>query len=204
VVAHVSAAARAGLDLVQIRERDLSARSLLALVERVLDVVSGTRVRVVVNDRLDVAIAAGAHGVHLRGDSIDAARVREVAPADFLVGRSVHDEREAVSAAGPGNLDYLVLGSIFPTSSKSTGHPTVGIVALARVARAVDVPVVAIGGITRDALPAVIHAGAAGVAAIRLFESCQSDLGAATREARLACDAVFAALRGGRLSAGSP
>lgn len=204
LVAHASAAAGAGLDLVQIRERDLSTRSLITLVERVLDAVSGTDVRVVVNDRLDVAIAARAHGVHLRGDSIGADRVRELAPAGFLVGRSVHGEEEALAAARSGDLDYLVLGTIFPSPSKPQGHPTVGLNVLARVAHAVDLPVLAIGGITGDTLPAVIRAGAAGVAAIRLFQSCQPDLGDTTREARRKCDALFAARRDGKLTAGLP
>lgn len=166
----VAAAARAGVHLVQVRERDLDGGPLLRLVERCLEAVRGTAARVVVNDRLDVALAAGAHGVHLRGDSMPASRARQMAPPGFLVGRSVHALDEAVGVTVEGGLDYLVFGPVFPTASKP-GHPGTGVEALARVAGATPLPVLAIGGVTGERAEAVMGAGAAGYAALGLFDA---------------------------------
>ena len=167
-VARVRWAARAGAHLVQVRERDLEGGALVSLVRRCVDAVRGSRARVVVNDRLDVALAAGAHGVHLRAESMPASRVRTVCPPGFLVGRSVHARDEAVQAEANGGLDYLIFGTVFPTASKP-GGPTAGLEALAGVVRAVRLPVLAVGGITADNLGNVGAAGAAGYAAIGLF-----------------------------------
>ena len=170
LVAQAGEAARAGVDLVQVRELDLDAGPLTTLVERIVDAVRGTRTRVLVNDRLDVAMAAGAHGVHLRADSYSASRVRSIAPADFLVGRSVHTAEEVADVAAEGAMDFLVFGTVFTSRSKPAGHPSAGIEALARaVDAAAGVPVLAIGGITLGAMPVVAAAGAAGVAAIDMF-----------------------------------
>lgn len=168
LAARVAAAARAGVQLIQVRERHVEGRALWRLVRRCVEAVASTRARVLVNDRLDVALAAGAHGVHLRGDSMPGARVRAVAPAGFLIGRSVHDVREAVRAAESGGLDYLVFGAVFPTSSKP-GHTGAGVQALADVVAATALPVLAVGGIGPGGLAAVRQAGAAGFAAIGLF-----------------------------------
>jgi thiamine-phosphate pyrophosphorylase len=170
LIARVADAARGGVNLIQIRERDLDGGPLLTLVERCLEAVRSTRTRIVVNDRLDVALAAVAHGVHLRGDSMPAARVRAVTPPGFLVGRSVHGVDEARQATAAGGLDYLVFGPVFPTASKP-GHPGVGVQALTTVVRATPVPVLAIGGITPDTMTQVLDAGAAGVAGIGLFDT---------------------------------
>ncbi|HVB38234.1 MAG TPA: thiamine phosphate synthase [Vicinamibacterales bacterium] len=163
-------AARAGVDLIQIRERDLEAGPLAALVTRAMTLVRGTRTKILVNERVDVALVAGAHGVHLRSASMDARRVRSLAPAGFLIGRSVHGAAEAARIADEGGVDFLVLGTIFPTRSKPAGHPTLGVQVLESVTRRVAVPVLAIGGVTLDRVPAVAKAGAAGVAAIGLFQ----------------------------------
>jgi thiamine-phosphate diphosphorylase len=171
LIAQIAEAAEAGIDLVQIREPDLPAAPLFDLVVRAVAVVQGSRTRVVVNDRLDVALAAGAHGVHLRGTSVDAVRVRAVAPREsgFLVGRSVHSVEEARAAEAAGGLDYLILGTMFPTRSKPAHHPLAGTGALREAASSCRVPVLAIGGITLDNLHDVARAGAAGIAAIGLF-----------------------------------
>jgi thiamine-phosphate diphosphorylase len=176
-VERVAWAARAGVHLVQVRERDLDGRPLTALVRRCVAAVRGSGARVLVNDRVDVALAAGAHGVHLRADSMPAARVRTICPPGFVVGRSVHGRDEAVEAAAAGGLDYLLFGTVFPTGSKP-GQAAAGPAALAGVAMAVDVPVLAVGGVSPDNLGAVAAAGAAGFAAIRMF--------AASSEAELA------------------
>jgi thiamine-phosphate diphosphorylase len=168
VVERVAWAMRAGVHLVQVRERDLDGRALTILVGRCVDAARGSRTRILVNDRLDVALAAGAHGVHLRGDSLPASRVRAIAPPGFLVGRSVHERDEAIRADTDGGLDYLLFGTVFETGSKP-GRRTAGAGALAAVVSGVRVPVLAIGGVTPDNLGEVAAAGAAGFAAIGLF-----------------------------------
>jgi thiamine-phosphate diphosphorylase len=166
LLAQVRHAAAAGVDLVQIRERDLEAAALAALVREALAAVRGSRTRVIVNDRVDVALACGAHGVHLRGDSLPPARVRELAPSPFLIGRSVHGTGDLAASAG---ADYLIAGTVFASPSKPAGHPLLGVDGLRAVAGAARVPVLGIGGVTIDRIEAVAAAGAAGVAAIGLF-----------------------------------
>ncbi len=166
-------AARAGVDLIQIRERSLDDRSLLALVRATIDAAAGSGARVLVNDRLDVALAAGAAGVHLRGDSMAAADVRRLAPAGFIVGRSVHGVREAEDVERGGGCDYLVFGTVFESASKPAGHAVAGVDALGRVCAAVSLPVLAIGGVTLANAAQVAAAGARGVAAIGLFAGPQ-------------------------------
>ena len=167
LVAVIARAVCAGVDLIQIRERDLEARALARLVEDAIAVARPAGARVVVNDRLDVALACGASGVHLRGDSISPRAARTLAPPGFLIGRSVHGVAEAEQVAG--DVDYLIAGTVFATPSKPEGHPLMGLDGLAAVVRAVEVPVLAIGGITIERLPKVAATGAAGIAGIGLF-----------------------------------
>jgi len=134
-------------------------------------VASSAGAATLINDRVDVALAAQAGGVHLPARGFAAARVRAAAPPGFLIGRSVHTEAEAIQAQAAGGCDYLIFGSAFETASKAPGYPVAGLDALARVCRSVDLPVVAVGGITLDRVPDVARAGAAGIAAIRLFAS---------------------------------
>lgn len=165
-LARVAAAAAAGAHLIQVRERGLDDRALSALVRRCREVVRGTSARVVVNDRLDVALACGADGVHLRSESYPARRAREIVPRGFLVGRSIHTVAEA-EAVGD-SADYLIFGTVFATSSKP-GQTPVGPAALAAAVLATPVPVLAVGGVTADTAGAVARAGAAGIAAIGTF-----------------------------------
>jgi len=160
-------AVEAGLDVVQLRERDLDAASLLVLAEDAVAEAAGSRTRIVLNDRFDVALAAGAHGVHLRGDSIAPAVVRRLVPQGFLIGRSVHGPEEA--AAAVAGVDYLIAGTVWPTASKRPGHALLGVAGLEAVVRAAAVPVLAIGGVTLDRVGAVAATRAAGFAAIGLF-----------------------------------
>ncbi len=170
LIARVEQAARAGVDLIQIREPDLDARALFELTRAALRAVAGTSARVVVNDRLDVALAAGAAGVHLRGNSFSAPDVRRLAAPPFLVGRSVHSEAEAAAVEAAGGCDYLLFGTVFPSLSKPAGHPIAGHEALGRVCARVRLPVLAIGGVSEATAPAALGAGAAGLAGIGLFE----------------------------------
>jgi len=173
---HIQEAVRAGLDLVQIREKDLPARELLELVGAAVAAVgrgeSGAT-RVVVNDRLDVAWAAGAQGVHLGTRSLPAQVVRGMVSSDFLVGVSCHSLPEAVAAESAG-ADYLVLGPVFETPSKVAFGPPLGLGTLQQVTSHVRIPVLALGGITRERVRACREAGAAGVAGIRIFQECAS------------------------------
>jgi thiamine-phosphate pyrophosphorylase len=165
----------AGIDYLQVRERDLEAAALADIVQALVSVARGSATRVLVNDRLDVALACGAAGVHLRGDSIQAPAVRAFVPAGFVVGVSVHTVAEAVAAASAA--DYLVAGTVWPTDSKPSAQTEalLGIEGLARIASAVTVPVLGIGGVTIDRVAAAARAGAAGAAAIGLFMSASAD-----------------------------
>jgi thiamine-phosphate diphosphorylase len=161
--------AAAGIDVVQIREPWLSDRALATLVRQVLRDIQGVPAVVVVNDRPDIALTCGASGVHLRSTGIDAARVRSLLSKDMIVGRSVHSIAEARDAAASGAVDYLFFGTVFRSASKPGGHPVQGTGALRSVCEAVNVPVIAIGGVSLDNVREVAQAGAAGVAAIGLF-----------------------------------
>lgn len=174
VVARAAAAGAAGVHLIQIRESRLEGGALLRLTGRCLEAVRGTAARVVVNDRLDVALAAGAHGVHLRSDGVDATRVRAIAPPGFLIGRSVHDVAAAIRTATAGATDYLQFGTVFETSSKP-GRTAVGISVLRRVVQATALPVLAVGGADPEGWPHVARAGAAGYAAIGWFTRTPSE-----------------------------
>lgn len=159
-------AIKSKVDLIQVRERDLDATDLMTLVGDFVRLSRGSGTRVVVNDRIDVALACGADGVHLRQDSVATEALRAITLDGFLVGRSVHSLAEA-ERAGP--VDYLIAGTVFPTPSKSAVSPLLGLDGLAEIVQAAAVPVLAIGGIGREQLDEVAATGAAGVAGIRLF-----------------------------------
>ena len=171
LVDRVGAAARAGVHLIQIRQPQMEGRALNRLVERSVLAAEGTAARILVNDRADVALAAWAHGVHLRAGSMPAGRVRAITPRGFVIGRSVHSADEGTRVAQKGNLDYLVFGTVFRTRSKP-GIAAVGIDALAAACAGVAIPVLAVGGMTVSSLGAVARAGAAGCAAVGLFADC--------------------------------
>jgi thiamine-phosphate diphosphorylase len=161
-------AIEAGVDVIQIRERDLDGGPLAGLARSVTARARDTSTRVLVNDRADVAIAAGAHGVHLRADGPPVDRVRALGPDDWIVGRSVHMPAEAQRASDAGT-DYVLFGTVFSGGSK--GHVAGGdrLAALREAARVRDVPVIAIGGIDAGRATVCLDAGAAGVAAISIF-----------------------------------
>lgn len=185
----IRAAAVAGVELVQIREQGLTDRALGGLVARAVEAVRGTSTRILVNERVDIALAQGAHGVHLKGDSVPAARVRAHTGADWIIGRSIHglDEGRAVTAV-PG-LDYVLLGTVFESSSKPGRRP-LGVAAVRQAAAVLPVPVLAIGGVTTARLAELGASGAAGLAAIGLF----ADLaGRPPARFRAAVDAMRAA-----------
>jgi thiamine-phosphate diphosphorylase len=174
IVDLIAAAATAGVDMVQIRERDLDDHALLDLTSSAVAAARGTACRIVVNERVDIALAGGASGVHLRGNSFAAARVRGIVPEGFLIGRSVHGVAEAKAIASEQACDYIVFGTVFSSASKPAGHTVAGLDALKAVCDAVTLPVLAIGGIAPGNAREVARAGASGIAAISLFESVQS------------------------------
>jgi thiamine-phosphate pyrophosphorylase len=151
-----------GVDMIQVREKAVATADLAELVRRILGLAKGTATRVLVNDRLDVALATGADGVHLPADGLPLVDVR---PRIGLVGVSTHTLNEALEAER-AEADFIVFGPVFGTPGKTA----VGIDALGEVASRVRTPVFAIGGITpRNAVQA-LGAGAAGVAGIRMFQ----------------------------------
>lgn len=173
LVGRIARAARAGLDLVQIREKDLATRPLAGLVRDALEAARGASTRIVVNDRLDVALALGAHGVHLARASLPAQAARRIAMTHFLIGVSCHSLEEALEAES-ARADYLLLGPIFSTPSKLPYGPPLGIGKLREVSARVGIPVLALGGVTVERVHPCLEAGAAGIAAIRLFQECAS------------------------------
>jgi thiamine-phosphate pyrophosphorylase len=169
LIRRVAAAAHAGIHLIQIRERDMADGELLTVVEQAVEAVRGTRTRILVNDRVDIAMAAGAHGVHLRGDSAPARRVRKVAPPSFLIGRSVHTADEIAQACADGDVDYLLFGTVFETASKPRRQQA-GVAGLAdAVYAARGVPVLGVGGMTLDTVGQLRGTECAGFAAIGQF-----------------------------------
>ena len=162
VVAFAYRAVREGVDMIQVREKDLTAKELLKLVCKIRDLAAGTRTRVLVNDRLDVALAAGVDGVHLPSNGLPAERVR---PLVTVLGVSVHTLQKA-TLAEKARADFVVFGPIFDTPGKNA----VGLEPLREVVAALRIPVLAIGGITAKTIPDVLATGAAGIAGIRLFQ----------------------------------
>lgn len=184
LVGKLSEAARSGVDIIQIREKNLSARDLVTLVSDVMEATVGTGVRVLVNDRFDVAIAGGAHGVHLTSRSIPGDVVRSKCPADFLIGKSTHslDEIEVARAFA----DYVFFSPIFETTSKRGVIEPKGLEGLRfAVEAAKPLPVLALGGISVGNAAAVAEAGASGVAGIGLFDD--ADVAATVDHIRRLC-----------------
>lgn len=178
LAAKIRAAIAAGVDWVQIREKDLSAKILCALTVDACSAARNSGARVIVNDRLDVAVASEAGGVHLGRESLP---VREVVSwrekekaarttvADFLIGASCHSLAEARAAADDG-ADYIIFGPVFETPSKMQFGAPLGIERLREVCGEIRIRVLAIGGITEANAAECFRAGAKGIAAIRLFQ----------------------------------
>jgi thiamine-phosphate pyrophosphorylase len=156
----------AQLDGIIVRERDLEARALADLTIAIVGMTRGTTTRVIVSERVDVALASGADGAHLRSDSMPPDVVRRMTPKGFLLGRSVHRPEEAAAVTG---VDYLLAGTVWASESKPEGHHLLGLDGFAAIAKAVRVPVLAIGGVAIDRVQEVAATGGAGVAAIGLF-----------------------------------
>jgi thiamine-phosphate pyrophosphorylase len=164
----VAQAIEGGANGVQLREKDPDGRSLpaaelLALADKLCAVTRG-RALFLVNDRLDVALASGADGVHLPEQGLTVAAARRLAGETFVIGRSVHSVAEAVRAQEEG-ADYVQVGTIFASRSHP-GQPVAGLGLLEAVAKAVSIPILAVGGITAANVGEVMAAGASGAAVI--------------------------------------
>ena len=190
MLAKIRAAIAAGVDWVQIREKDLSAREMLELTGAACRVSNeeareraarqtgsharATPARILVNDRLDVALAAGAAGVHLGGESVPASEIVRWLPsgnaaADFLVGVSCHSLKEVLAAENTG-ASYAFFGPVFDSPAKRVFGAPHGVARLEEVCRSVKIPVIAIGGVNPENAEECLSAGASGIAAIRLFQ----------------------------------
>jgi thiamine-phosphate pyrophosphorylase len=163
----------AGTNWIQIREKGLETRALVELARFAVDATRGTSTRVLINDRLDLALAANAAGVHLGEKSVPLEAVaewrRSTARLDFLIGVSCHS-LESAQIAGRGGADYVFFGPVFATPSKAAYGAPQGLERLREVCASVEIPVLAIGGVTVGNARACLAVGAAGIAAIRLFQ----------------------------------
>ena len=170
----IRAAVDAEVPLFQIREKSLSGRELFELVARAVEITRRSKTRLLVNDRSDIARAAGADGVHLTTQSLRVEVVRKTCGAEFVIGASTHSLAEARAARDEG-ADFVVFGPVFETESKRAYGEPQGLEKLAEVTRALgEFPVVAIGGIELQNVGACFEAGARGVAAIRLFNDAEN------------------------------
>jgi thiamine-phosphate pyrophosphorylase len=174
ILALIRAAVEARVELVQIREKNLHARTLYELTARAAAITRGSRTRLLVNDRADIARAAHADGVHLTTRSLPASIIRRTFGGDLLIGVSAHSLPEALDARA-GGADFATFGPVFETPSKRAYGPPAGLAALAGAARRLaGFPLIALGGLTRENAPDALRAGAGGVAAIRLFDDPRS------------------------------
>jgi thiamine-phosphate pyrophosphorylase len=186
-VALARLAAAGGADAVQLREkRPWTTRALVETARAVAAALAGSGTRLVVNDRVDVAAAAGAAGVHLGRDDLEVAVARRLLGPEILVGGTANSLEEARRVADAG-VDYLGAGPVFGTTSKARPAPPLGLDGLRAIVRAVRCPVIAIGRITAERVPAVLEAGVHGVAVLSAVV-CAPDPASATREIRRAMD----------------
>jgi thiamine-phosphate pyrophosphorylase len=156
-------AVQGGATAVQVRWKGSTTRDLLELTRAIGAAARDAGALLIVNDRLDVALAADADGAHLGGDDLPLAVARRLAPTGFLLGRSVDTGDEAVQAQAEG-ADYVGLGPVFPTATKADAGPVVGEAGIRAVRARVRLPIVAIGGLDVQRAAAVVRAGADGIA----------------------------------------
>ena len=196
--AKVAAAVEGGVNMVQLREKDLPAGELLALATTIRDVTldkkgkkdeKGQKALFLVNDRIDIALASGADGVQLGEEALPVDAARRIAGQGLLIGRSVHSLQGATEAEAHG-ADFLVVGTIFDTGSKPEAQPA-GLELLAKIARSVSIPFLAIGGVNSGNVAQVMAQGASGAAVISAILA-PSDTRRAARELKEAMSVATA------------
>ncbi|WNG59295.1 thiamine phosphate synthase [Archangium gephyra] len=191
----VLSAVRGGATVVQLREKEGSARETLELGRALLHGLRPLGVPLIVNDRVDLALALGADGVHVGQGDLPPEVARRLMGPDALVGLSITGAAD-LPTLDPAVVDYAGVGPIFPTGSKADATPALGLEELARLRRLLPVPIVAIGGITAANAPAVIAAGADGVSVVSAI--CSAD------DCELAASALVRAVREGLARRASP
>ncbi|MDH4099310.1 MAG: thiamine phosphate synthase [Nitrospirota bacterium] len=165
LIAAVEQALSGGVRCVQLREKEMPVRELLALAHEMRELTSRYNARLIINDRVDVAIAVGADGVHLGGESMPVRAVRKITGTSFIVGVSTHAPAEAVQAEADG-ADYVTFGPVYATPSKMKYGPPVGLNALRECCKKVKIPALGLGGIKKESAREVLDAGAYGIAMI--------------------------------------
>lgn len=186
ILEQIQIAIEAGVDYVQIREKDLSSRELFDLSVFSQALAQKHDTRILINDRLDIALAAGLNGIHLGQESIAPAIVRaRVTSEDFLIGVSIHSLEELQNAIGQG-VSYFTFGPVFFTPSKAKYGPPVGTEKLREACNLSEAPVFALGGINRQNFSECLRMGAAGIAGITLFQNNREPVTAMVREIRKA------------------
>jgi thiamine-phosphate pyrophosphorylase len=179
IVDVVRAALQGGAPAIQLRSRDQDSRGLLELARVLRQETEDAGALFFVNDRVDVALASDADGAHLGDDDLPIAAARGITPPGFLLGRSVDTPREAEIAAGEG-ADYIGVGPVYRTPSKSDAGEPLGIQGIGEVRKVTNLPIVAIGGVAEDNCAEIVAAGADGVAVVRAVMMA-SDPAEATR-----------------------
>jgi thiamine-phosphate pyrophosphorylase len=182
-MSHAEIAQRAiagGADVIQLRDKVCGCRELIRIGRTLREITKKSGTLFIINDRLDVALACGADGVHLGQDDICAVVARQLSPPGFIIGISVGTVEEAVRAEQDG-ADYIALSPVFPTASKNNAGPGHGLDVLQKIRQKVSLPIIAIGGINQDNVREVIVAGADGVAVISIVVG-SPDITCAARE----------------------
>jgi thiamine-phosphate diphosphorylase len=185
----VADALRGGVDAVQLRDKGVGALELYRVGKELRDLTRRHRAALLINDRIDVALALGADGVHLSVKSLPAKAARQVA-GDLVLGASVHEVEEVVALGS--QVDYLTFGHVFPSASHP-GAPPKGLAALAEACALAACPVLAIGGVTPENVAEVVRSGAAGVVVIRAVHDGEGGPYEAARRLRQALDRAPAA-----------
>jgi thiamine-phosphate pyrophosphorylase len=173
-----AAALTGGARIIQFRDKEISDEEFTAIARRIQHLTRKHNALLIINDRVEIALAIGADGVHVGQHDLAFAEVKRLARPGVIIGVSATNYAEAAALADSG-ADYLGVGPIFPTPSKADATPPIGLEELARICRQIRIPIVAIGGVTESNLPAIIKAGAAGAAVISAISSAP-DMAAAT------------------------
>ena len=182
----VEAAVRGGVSVVQLREKVMAGRDFVALALAIQAVLKAYDIPLIINDRIDVALAVHADGVHLGQTDVPLKMARRIVKGSMIIGVSTHTATEAVQAEKDG-ADYIGVGPVFSTTTKKDTHPVIGIAGVAEIRNAVKLPIVGIGGIKIETAAQVIQHGADGIAVVSAIVSVD-DPGQAARELKTTID----------------